>query len=121
MDPIEESFKTVYRELAENLMRAVLTFIAKWQEFVGISNPAPHDTPSKDGEFLKKRTGFGQASITYEPSSMEAIAEALKVKVGLIENAFYMELMVAKYGRLGLDAALAQLESELSDILAGNA
>lgn len=107
---------------AERLQRCEVMYATWLQEKTGVSNPKPHDNPSRPGEFPKKRTGFGQAGVAFEPSSKEAIIGAgLLVKLGYIENAFYMELLVQKYKRLGIDALMEQKQGDFAAILAGEA
>jgi len=105
---------------AERLQRCEAMYATWLQEKIGVSNPKPHNSPSRPGEFPKKRTGFGQAGVAFEPSSKEAIiAAGLFVKLGYIENAFYMELLVQKYKRLGIDELMKQKANDFAAILAG--
>ena len=62
---VTEAVETVRQEAAKRLLRAALFFQAQHQQRLGVSNPRPHKTPSRPGEYPRKRTGAGQASVVY--------------------------------------------------------
>ncbi|QVL32344.1 hypothetical protein KIH39_00040 [Telmatocola sphagniphila] len=120
---MDDDFATAWFELesevAVRLLRTVVDFIGEHQKKVGISNPNPYLTPSEEGEFPRKRTGFGQASLTYEPASLDVIRQTWEIRVGYIENAFYMELLVTHFNRLGLEESMRQQRDRIAQNLKG--
>lgn len=109
----------VRREAANRLLRAAAYFVAQHQQLVGVSNPRPHKTPSRTGEYPRKRTGEGQAAIVYGPTSPDDIAQELKVRMGLLPSGKHMAILEFwdKMQRLGFLKTAADLESQIKALL----
>jgi hypothetical protein len=72
--------------------------------------------PSKAGEYLKKRTGWAQAHVVIEPTTVAGIAQAGHVRIGWGASAFYgaaWELKPPAQRRKGLLDALDEIKPEL--------
>ena len=69
----------------EGILRATVYFWTECSKAVGIPNPPPYKDSSKPGEPPRKRTGFGQANITYEVDK-----SILTTRVGVLSPARYM-------------------------------
>lgn len=84
---------------------------------LNVSNPKPYTTPSRAGEYLRKRTGFLQAHIVIEPRSLDDIAKQGRVRIGYGMSAFYGAIWENKpenQRRKGLLAALDEIKPELT-------
>ncbi len=69
----------------EGILRATVYFWQQCQQTLNVSNPHPYKTPSLPGEPPRKRTGFGQSSVTYETDKA-----SLTTRVGILSVAKYM-------------------------------
>ena len=87
---------------AAGLLRAAIYLQRQHIVALNVSNPRPHNTPSKRGEYPRKRTGWGQRHVFYQPTSVAEIAKLGRVRIGYSENAFYMLILWHKRGRKGL-------------------
>lgn len=86
---------------------------------LGVMNPPPYKTPSKPGEYPRKRTGALQGSVVYEPASPSAAAQAGRVKLGYSTNAFYGAVLELKRARLGLVKALEETRGTIEKLAGG--
>ena len=77
----------------------------------------PYPPASKPGQYPAKRTGHGQAGVLYEPESIDEVARRQAVKIGYVENVFYMGILEAFKERLGLVKTMKDLGDQI-DILA---
>lgn len=91
-----------------NLLRAAVTLQAEFMRRLNVSNPRPHRTPSQRGEYLRKRTGWLQGHIVYEPTAPAEVARQGSVRVGYGRSAFYGALWEIRGGRKGLADALRE-------------
>lgn len=105
------------REAASRLVRAALFFQQQHQQRVGVSNPRPHKTPSRPGEYPRKRTGVGQAAVVYGPESPADIAAFMKVRLGLVPSGKHLAILEFGRQRLGFLKTAADLESQIKTIL----
>lgn len=69
--------------------------------------------PSKPGEYPRKRTGFGQASVMLDTHDVNEIARTLRVRVGYQANAHYMPILELYRDRKGLIDTLKDLRPQL--------
>lgn len=99
---------------AEGLLRAAVFFQAQHMQRLNISNPRPHTTPSQPGEYPRKRTGFGQANVMYQPASVDEIAAEGAVRIGYLQPAFYLLVLELALRRHGLLQTLKDLRPQLS-------
>lgn len=114
--------RAVLEEGARRLLRAAVYFQAYHQEKLSVSNPKPHTTPSLPGEYPRKRTGFGIASVVYGPATVpEIIDGGLKIRLGILQNAWYMIHLEVNVQRLGFQKTAALLEEPIRAILESKA
>ena len=60
------------------LLRAAVFLQTTHKRLLNVSNPRPYGTPSAAGEYPRKRTGQGQASVVYYPRTQaQAAAERI--------------------------------------------
>ena len=77
----------VLNEGAKRLLRAAVFFQDAHKTALKVSNPRPHKKPSTPGEYPKKRTGLGMASVIYGPTTnSDVIASGMRVRIGLTAN-----------------------------------
>jgi hypothetical protein len=105
------------QKAAQKLLAVAAHFVTVHMGFLNVSNPRPYVTPSKPGEYPRKRTGFGQRSVLFQPSSVTGvISEGLKVRVGYLANAKYMLILELYRRRLGLLETLRRTKPQLQAI-----
>lgn len=106
------------REAIARKMAAAVIFMTNYhQDKLNISNPFPHLTPSKPGEYPRKRTGFLQKSVTFSPDSIPEIARTMRIRVGYDANAFYGPRLEIMMKRLGLVKTLKDCAPMMAKIL----
>ena len=110
----DDEIEWIRLEAAKSLLRAATFFEATMQNRLNVSNPRPYLTPSRVGEYPRKRTGFGAANLTHEPIDLSEIARKQYVRVGFMENASYMLVLELFMGRLGLLKTLEDIAPQLS-------
>lgn len=112
----------VHREIvtggAVKLIAAAVMLQTRLMLRVGISNPKPYVTSSVDGEYLRKRTGWLQAHILYEPTAPDDVARQGSVRVGYGASAFYGAIWEIRKRRKGLLDALKEIMPELKAMMA---
>ncbi len=96
------------------LLRMAVTLQVHLMQRLNVSNPRPYDTPSAHGEYLRKRTGWLQAHIVYEPATPAAVAKAGHVRIGYGRSAFYGAVFEVRKTRKGLLDALEEIRPQLS-------
>jgi len=112
-----DAMQEIRQRTAQKLLAIAAHFITAHTGFLNVSNPRPYVTPSKPGEYPRKRTGFGQRSVSFQPSSVTGvIAAGLKVKVGYLVNAKYMLILELYRRRLGLLETLRRTKPQLQAI-----
>lgn len=104
-------------EMARRLVACAVFFIGQHQIRLNKSNPAPHNNPSKPGEYPKKRTGFGQKSVKMGTTDLGDITRTLRVTVGYDALAPYMPHLEIVSARLGLVNTLGDLVPQLGAIV----
>lgn len=102
---------------AKGLLKAALFFQAQHQQRLAKSNPRPYVTPSQPGEYPRARTGAGRAGVMVDPPSVEAIAREGRVRIGYVQNVFYMLVLELGHNRLGLLQTLKDLKGQLKAII----
>lgn len=102
---------------AEGLLRAAVFFQTTHKAKLSVSNPRPHKTPSKPGEYPRLRTGFGRNAVMYEPTTKGEIKQTLTVKIGYLANAWYMALLEVKRRRKGLKDTLELIRQQLQALM----
>lgn len=107
----------VRQEAADRLLRAAVFFQTQHQARVGVSNPRPYLNSSKVGEYPRKRTGGGQAGVVYGPEMPAEVAQALKVRLGLLPSAAHLAILEFGRERLGFIKTAADLEGQVQTIL----
>jgi hypothetical protein len=107
----------VKQEAAKRLLRAALFFQAQHMQRLGVSNPRPHKTPSRPGEYPRKRTGQGQASVVYGPESIAGIAAEMKVRIGLVPSGKHLAILEFGRDRLGFVKTMADLQEQLKALI----
>lgn len=114
----QDAKRRVLEEGAGRMLRAAAFLQTQYKTRVNVSNPRPHDTPSKAGEYPRKVTGFGQSHVLYGPTSVaDVVAGGMKVRVGVMKNAHYMLILELFKGRLGFRAMAAELKGIVRAIL----
>jgi hypothetical protein len=101
---------------AELLMRIAAEVQSSLVNELGTMNPPPYVTPSQPGEYPRKRTGFLQSQVVYEPTSKAAIASQGSVRVGYSQNAFYGSILEIARKRLGLLATMDSLKGRIEEL-----
>lgn len=76
----------------------------------------PYPPASKPGDYPAKRTGHGQAGVVYEPEDAQTVARRQGVKIGYVENVFYMGLLEAFKARLGLKQTVEDLAKQIDTL-----
>lgn len=117
------------KQLAQNLMRATLFFEQQLMAKLGERTPATKTVKvggksrrvyvppfSKPGEYPMKRTGFLQASVRHEPTSLAEVEKSMHIKVGYRSEAFYGAILEVSLDRLGLKKTLEDNQGYLKTI-----
>lgn len=97
--------KELRRQAAKALLRIAVQFqTAEKAEWL-------HGPPrSKDGEHLKMDTMNARDNLAYSPTSIDAVATDLEVRVGYRLNAWYASAWELKGKRIGLFEKLKQFQ-----------
>ena len=112
---------------AKKLARAAVYLMNQHQQ--RLNKPAPavrrrgrvrYTGASAPGEYPRKRTGFLQANVTFQPTTIAEIIRAGMVRVGLMANAFYGAVLEVRYHRLGLRRTLADMLPQLRALAGQN-
>lgn len=107
----------INRQIGLVLLRMAVTVQSEGKKRLNVLNPPPYLTPSKEGEWLRKRTGHGQAGLLYEPTTPEAVGKEGAVRVGWQKNVFYMALWGDLWRkRKGLLELVEELRPQLAAI-----
>lgn len=109
--------REIQEELARRMMAATLFFVEQHQQRLNVSNPFPHLTPSKPGEYPRKRTGFLQKSVAYLPLSIPEVMRTWVIKLGYDANAFYGPRLEVMMKRLGLVRTLREILPQMAKII----
>lgn len=100
-------------EMARRLTAAAIFYVSQHQFRVGV----PYPRASRPGEYMRKRTGTGQKSVSFTPTTQAEIFQTLTIQIGYAAIAPYMpELEIAR-GRLGLRRTFHDLIPQLSAIV----
>lgn len=117
----------ITEQQATKLARAAVYFVAQHQQRLNVPAPAErrngrvrYTGASAPGEYPRKRTGFLQANVAFNPTTIREIAEQGMVRVGLNQNAFYGAVLEVKYRRKGLKDTLADLVPQLQALAGMN-
>jgi len=105
------------KAVGQMLLRAAIFFQTQHKLRVGVSNPRPYLESSRDGEYPRKRTGFGQGSLIYDPDTPEAVGRKGSVTVGFLEPARYMVILEVRKRRKGLLDTLESLRPQLQALI----
>lgn len=119
----------VQTQAAKNLLAAAVYFQTHLMQKLGERTPEtktikigkksrrvfvpPYSLP---GEYPMKRTGFFQANIKFEPTSVNEVKKDFKVRVGYGFNAFYGAILEFKLLRSGLMKTLNDLSPYLAKL-----
>lgn len=118
----DQAFEQVKLEAAQRLQRAAVFFVQQHQTKLSVSNPSPYKTPSKPGEYPRKRTGAGIGGVVFSPVDPRGIIEGgFKVRIGQMQNSWYMLHLENNMDRLGFQETLGRLRGHLNTILQGPA
>lgn len=113
---LRKSFGQERRAAARRLLAVAHAFQAEHRQRVGVQNPFPYHDSSRPGEYPRRRTGQGQAGVIVEPESEGQVAKQLFVDVGYSEDVPYMQLLVDRAQRLGLETTLEEIRPRLEAI-----
>jgi len=101
------------QQAAKRIQRAAVFFKDVHQGKLAVSNPRPHTTPSKPGEYPRKRTGALQKHVAIEfLDTNSIIANGLKTRIGIPANVVYGMFLELNMDRLGF-AETAELTEPL--------
>ena len=78
-------------------------------------NPSPHDNPAPKGTYPAVRSAVLSRSVVYEPTSPKQMAKEGRVRIGLLQNAFYGEVLAGK-GWKGLLDTMERVKPQLMAI-----
>lgn len=102
---------------ARRLLAVAVTAQTELKRRLNVSNPRPHKTPSKPGEWPKKRTGWGQGHVFYQPSTLGEVVNTLSVRLGYGVSAAYMlYLSGQRLKRKGLKDLLREIRPLLAKL-----
>lgn len=102
--------------MAKRLLAVAITFQAEARKDYSVGNPAPHNTPAKNGEHPRLRTGNLRSGIALETTDLDRIAREKRVRVGIRKNAEYGWFLRIR-GWKGLGDTLARCRTMLMAIL----
>lgn len=109
-------------EAAKRILRAAVYFVSLHKQKLGVSNPRPYETPSRPGEYPRKRTGWLQAHVAWEPTQVaDIIAGGYSVRAGYVRNASYGIVLELFRGRLGLDETVRRHRQQLAALIGDQA
>lgn len=103
---------------ARGLLAAAVTLQSEEKARVNVSNQQGK-APSSPGEYPRKRTGFGQAGIVYEPTTVAGVAQGMRVRVGYLRNAFYLGYLGVKRKRKWLVDTVKSIRATLATVATG--
>ena len=116
----QQALAGLSEEIGRRLLKAAIIVQTELMARINISNPRPYQSPSKEGEWLRKRTGWAQAHVLYEPTSPAAAGKKRSVRVGYGKSAFYAALWGEVWRRRkGLRELMAEIEGKVRAALAG--
>ena len=115
-DNLDAFIQKVRMELAKRIFAAASLLRSELKASLSTAYP-PASVP---GEFPHARTYQGRNAVVISPSDLPTIAKTLKVRVGYIQNAFYMGILEESKGRLGLFYLFEQVKPQLTAILGGH-
>lgn len=84
----DEARETLARERGRVLLAMAVTLQTEFLRRINASNQKGK-SPSRPGEYLRKRTGWLQGHVLYAPQTPEAVARAGRVRVGYGEAGWY--------------------------------
>lgn len=113
---VKAAYGTVRDRIARGLLAGAVLLTTEHQRRLNVANPRPYLTPSKPGEYPKKRTGFLQAHVQYQPPTPAEAAALGYVDVGYVANAFYGEVLVDR-GRKGVQDTAADLRGQIQAVI----
>ncbi len=115
----DEAKARTRRQAAEGLLRCAVFFATAHMQALNVSNPRPYATPSREGEYPRKRTGWLQAHVTWAPQSVAEVERDQAVRVGYAQNASYGLILELFRGRLGLTETLEAVRPRLAALSGG--
>lgn len=106
------------REMAHRLLFAGQFFINHHRQRVSKSF---HDNgPSKPGEYLHLRTGYGRAGVMMDATSIEdVIRNGMRIRIGQSELSWYMVHQERNRQRLGFAKTAEDLKDQIRFIVLG--
>ncbi len=123
----ESEMARIREEAAKRVLAAAVFFRNTHANLISGANPRPYNDSSKPGEYLKRRTGDGESSLTYWPETWQAVAQLGECRVGYVQNIatglsqasgnymLYWELFAPKKSqRKGLQDTLATTRQQIS-------
>ena len=104
-------------KIGKGLARCAEYFETQHKLRLNKSNPAPYLDSSKPGEYPRARTGFGRRNHTYDPASPDEMAAEGAVRLGYLQNAWYMAFLEVYRGRLGLVHTMNTIKAQMARLL----
>lgn len=83
------------------------------------SSRTVYTNPSRPGEYLRKRTGFHQASLIATPLSVSEVLASGRIRIGYLANNPYGPHWETTGGRKGLLETLDEMRGQLGQIIQG--
>ncbi len=109
----------IRRLAGQRLMAAAVLLQAEHKRDLSrLSNPAPHRTPAPRGTWPAGRTWNLRDSVAIDPADLNEIVKSGRVRVGLLKNAFYGNVLAVK-GWKGLLDTLDRVRGQVVAILTG--
>ncbi len=109
-----EAKRRLQETMAIRLQAVAVYFVKQHSQRIGKSNPRPYKDSSKPGEYMRARTGKGQAGLLYQPHDISGvIAAGLRVRVGFDQGVHYMLTLELFRQRKGLLATLNDIRPQL--------
>lgn len=101
---------------APRLLAMAVLFQTEFMHRLNRFNPPPYNTPSVDGEYLKKRTGNLQGGIQIDPTDPNKIKTQKFVRVAYSANVYYGAIWEISGRRKGMRDCLKEIENQLAKV-----
>jgi DNA-binding Lrp family transcriptional regulator len=136
-DRLHQRLTALQQQMARRLLAVAILCVREYQRRVGVSagpvsrrrrrtttagpkgsRYTAYTNPSKPGEYPHKRTGLGQMGITFAPQTPEdVLREGLRVRLGVLQNAWYMRFLEVHRQRLGWQQTFRDLLPQIRQLL----
>lgn len=113
---VKAAYSDLRTRIARGLLAGAVVVVTEHQRRLNVANPMPYLTPSRRGEYPRKRTGNLQANVQYAPTSPAQIADLGYVDVGYTASGFYGEVLTDR-GRLGIQDTADDVRDKVQAVI----